>query len=338
MSSIRRVAELAGVSPASVTRVLSGYANVSDGLRDRVLAAVEETGYRPDLIASGLRRGRTNTIGMIVNDILNPVAAMLVDLIESELRVAGYGFILANSNGQSENDVESLNLLSQRRVDGLVASVSDDLNPDLIRGITQLTIPVVLVDRQVPTTSVNNVVSDHYSAGVEIAEHLLERGHRNVGLISGSLNAFPSRSRLDGLRDGLASEGCTMADDKVASGRGSEEFGRQSVARLFDSDTPPTALVIGNGNTSAFVGILAELQDRGLRIGEDVALVSGEDSPLARFHTPAISVIKRDINMLGRRATEVLLAHLNGEDTRAHSIVLPTRLVVRESSRRQFNA
>jgi LacI family transcriptional regulator len=319
-----------------VTRVLSGYANVSDGLRDRVLAAVEQTGYRPDLIAAGLRRGRTNTIGMIVNDILNPVAAMLVDLIESELRVAGYGFILANSNGQAENDIESLNLLSQRRVDGLIASVADDLNPQLMRSLAHLSIPVVLVDRQVPTTTVNNVVSDHYSAGLEIAEHLLERGHREIGLISGSLNAFPSRKRFEGLRDGLAAEGCTIRDDSIASGRGSEEFGRESVARLFDSAHPPTAIVIGNGNTSAFVGILAEMQAREVKIGQDVALVAGEDSPLARFHSPSISVVKRDTNMLGRRATEVLLAHLSHEDARAHSIVLPTRLVVRESSSRDF--
>jgi LacI family transcriptional regulator len=332
MATIRDVATRAGVAPSSVTRVLSGHPNVSIGLRERVLAAVQEVGYKPDLVAAGLRRGYTQTVGIIVNDVLNPVVAQMIDVVESELRRAGYGVILANSHGQADNDIENVLLLHQRRVDALVAAFSDDTNPELVAVLSTLPIPVVLLDREVASHDFSAVVSDHGMGARMLAEHLIDRGHREIGVISGSLTAYPSRSRVQGLSEMLARLGAPLRPEFVIAGRGSTEFGVESVGRLMDDPHPPTAIVIGNGNTPAIAGVIGELRRRGIKVGKDIALAASEDGPLLALHTPGITAMARDVEDLARRAATLALHRLDNKKPGVHTVVLPTRLIVRPST------
>jgi len=332
MATIRDVATRAGVAPSSVTRVLSGHPNVSDDLRERVLSAVQEVGYKPDLVAAGLRRGYTQTVGIIVNDVLNPVVAQMIDIVESELRQAGYGVILANSHGQPDNDIENVRLLHQRRVDALLAAFSDDQSRELVDAMSGLPIPVVLLDREMNSLDFSRVVSDHGMGARLLAEHLIERGHREIGVISGALTAYPSRSRVEALSEVLAKHGAPLRPTLIVAGRGSEEFGSQSVARLLDDPHPPTAIVIGNGNTPAIAGVIAELRRRGVRVGEDIALAGSDDGPLLALHTPGITVTARDVGDLARRAANLVLHQLENKRSSVHTVVLPTHLIVRPST------
>jgi LacI family transcriptional regulator len=332
MATIRDVATRAGVAPSSVTRVLSGHPNVSKELRDRVLAAVQEVGYKPDLVAAGLRRGYTKTVGIIVNDVLNPVVAQMIDVVESELRQAGYGVILANSHGQADNDVENVLLLQQRRVDALLAAFSDDNNAELVAVLSELPIPVILLDRVVDSQEFSGVVSDHGMGARLLAEHLIERGHREIGVISGALSAYPSRSRVQALSDVLANHGAALRPEFTLAGRGSAEFGAESVGRLMDDPRPPTAIVIGNGNTAAIAGVISELRKRGVRVGEDIALAGSDDGPLLALHSPGITVMARDVGDLARRAASMVLRQLENKRPAVHTVVLPTRLIVRPST------
>ena len=122
--NIKDVAKIVGCSPASVTRALSGYPHMRESLREKIIAVANEVGYRPDLLASSLRKGSSKTIGVLVSDILNPSITRIFDTIETELRDAGYGVIFTNSNGNSEYDLENLLILKQRRVDALIASLT----------------------------------------------------------------------------------------------------------------------------------------------------------------------------------------------------------------------
>ncbi|MET0457189.1 MAG: LacI family DNA-binding transcriptional regulator [Mycobacterium sp.] len=332
MATIRDVALKAGVAPSSVTRVLSGHPNVSVDLRDRVLAAVHEVGYKPDLVAAGLRRGYTQTVGIIVNDVLNPVVAQMIDVVEGDLRRAGYGVILANSHGQSDNDIENVRLLHQRRVDALLAAFSDDTNPELVDVLSALPIPVVLLDREIASHEFSAVISDHGMGARLLAEHLIERGHREIGVISGSLSAYPSRSRVQNIGQTLARSGVPLRPEFTIAGRGSTEFGVQSVARLMDDPQPPTAIVIGNGNTAAIAGVIGELRRRGLKVGEDIAIAGSDDGPLLALHTPGITVIARDVEDLARRAATLVLNRLDDKKPGVHTVVLPTRLILRPST------
>ena len=332
MATIREVAQRAGVSPASVTRVIGGYPNVSEGLRERVLEAVNAVGYKPDLLAAGLRRGTSHTVGVIINDILNPAIAQMVDIIESELRTSGYGVILANSNGDPANDLPSLLLLGQRRVDAIIASFADDTAEDLAAHLSGSTIPIVLLDRKTSVAGVSAVLTDHYSASCTLTEHLLEMGHTKIALINGDPSGYPSRERSKGFLDTLRKNGVSPQEAFQLSHRGSEEFGQSATADIFSLPSPPTALIVGNGNTGALAGVLGEIRSRGIVLGRDLALAASEDGPLASLHTPPITTLHRDISYFSLRATRLTLQYLSKE-TRHHSeILLAIYLVVREST------
>jgi LacI family transcriptional regulator len=332
MATIRDVANRAGVSPASVTRVIGGYPNVSEVLRGRVLAAVEEVGYNPDLLAAGLRRGTTNTVGVIINDILNPAIAQMVDIIESELRVKGFGVILANSNGDPANDLESLRLLKQRRVDGLIAAFSDDQQEELQQDLANLPIPTVLLDRKMDTPGISAVLTDHYAGASLLLRHFIDRGHREIGLINGSLSGYPSRARAYAYRDIMKEFDLPNRPELQMNERGSEEFGRRAIRELFSLDNPPTAIIVGNGNTGALAGVLGEIRDRRIRIGEDLALAACEDGPLTTLHTPPITTLRRDIVDFAMRATHLTLQMLEKKSDSSHEVLLPLTLNIREST------
>ena len=337
MATIREVAKRAGVAPASVTRVLNGYPNISDDLRERVMAAVAEVGYQPDLVAAGLRRGYTRTVGVMINDILNPAVAQWVDVIEEELHAADYGVILAHSRGEHENDLANLRLLNQRRVDGLIASFADDEHPALHEAIASLSIPVVLLDRQLRLDHISSVVSDHDYATRALVDHLVERGHRSIALFSGQPNAYPSRERMRAFAAALEAHGLPARAELQAAGRGSERYAAEALSKVLEMPDPPSAVIVGNGNSSALVGALHELRRRGLRIGQDIAVAASEDSAIAELHTPPITSIERDIPDVARRAALMMVGKLTSGSGQAHTVVLPTRLLVRPSTDWQYS-
>jgi LacI family transcriptional regulator len=332
MATIRDVAKRAGVAPASVTRVLGDYPNVSDDLRERVMAAVEEVGYQPDLVAAGLRRGYTRTIGVMINDILNPVVAKWVDVIEEDLRAAGYGVILAHSRGERDNDMSNLRLLHQRRVDGLIASFADDQHEDLVAAVRGLTIPVVLLDRQMGLDHLSAVISDHEYATSALVSHLVDHGHRHIALFTGQPHAYPSRERVKALTSVLHERGIPVRPELQIVGRGSEGYAASALSSVLELPVPPTAVIVGNGNMSALAGALQELRRRNIRIGEQIAVAASEQSALATLHTPAITAVERNVVDLGKRAAAMILSKLATGSSRAHTVVLPTRLIIREST------
>lgn len=334
MATIRDIAKAAGVSPASVTRVIGGYPNVSDSLRERVLEAVNEAGYKPDLLAAGLRRGTTKTVGVIINDILNPAIAQMVDIIESQLREAGYGVVFANSNGDPANDLEGLRLVLQRRVDALIASFADDQADELAKNLTNPRIPTLLLDRQMNVEGVSAVLTDHYSAAVILTQHLIDQGHTRIALINGSLAGYPSRDRAKAVKDTLIKNGFAVDESLFLSGRGSEDFGRSATQEVFGRDVRPSALIVGNGNTGALAGVLDEIRSLGIGIGTELALAASEDGPLCTLHNPPITTLRRDISDFARRATRLTLQQLESKSKNAYEVLLPMTLMVRESTNR----
>jgi LacI family transcriptional regulator len=190
----------------------------------------------------------------------------------------------------------------------------------------------VLLDREIDTHEFSAVVSDHRAGAQQLAEHLVKQGHRNIAVISGSLSAYPSRARVQAISDFLAKRGFPLRPEFQIAGRGSEHFGANAVACVMDDPRPPTAIIIGNGNTAAIAGVLGELRRRGVTLGRDVAIAGSDDGPLMDLHTPGITVMARDIEDLARRAANLVLNRLEHQGLGAHTIVLPTRLIVRPST------
>ena len=326
-SSMREVADLAGVAMSSVSRVLSNHPDVSPSMRTRVMVAVEQLGYQPDLLAQSLRRRATRSVGFVVGDIANPLLAEIVQGAETTLREAGYSMLLANSENDPVRDADDVRLFEQRRVDGLMLSVASEDNPDLTRLLAGIETPAVLIDRALPApASASAVLSDHRTGMRAAVEHLLELGHRRIGLVLGQ-PMRPTRERRLGLEDAYAARSLPPTYT-VVEGMLAPQHGRDATRRLLAADEPPTAIVAG-GN-QLLIGALGELRDSGMRVGGDISLVSCDSISVTELFSPPIAVVRRDTREIGRQAALLMLRHMSGEETRER-VMLPTEFVPRPS-------
>ena len=206
-AGMREVAQRAGVAMSSVSRVLSGHPDVSPKMREAVLAAVAELGYRPDMLAQGLRSRKTFSVGFTVSDIANPVLAGIVTGAEKRLRLAGYSLLLTNSEGDADLDAEHIRLLEQRRVDGLLLSLAEEHHPATVRALRELDLPTTLVDRDIPEgIRARSAIFDHRAGMAAAAQHLLDLGHRDVALIIGGPQ-LPARERRRGVEETFQESG-----------------------------------------------------------------------------------------------------------------------------------
>lgn len=318
-AGMRQVADRAGVAMSSVSRVLSGHPDVSPAMRDRVMAAVEDLGYEPNMLAQMLRRGATRTVGFVVGDISNPLLAQIALGAEVALREAGYAMLLTNSVNEAKLDATHIKLFQQRRVDGLLLSVADETSQDTITALQRVPKPCVLIDRDLALDEPASAVRSDHQAGITAAvEHLVALGHRQIALVAGSPHVRPTRERVAAIEEATAAHRGVRC--QVRSGAFTETHGSAATRELLDGRRPPTALIAG-GN-QILVGVLRELAARGLRIPADISVVTCDDVPLAEFLSPALATVSRDPYAMGASAAQLLLARLGGGEPRA--VTLPT--------------
>lgn len=322
---MREVAERAGVAMSSVSRVLSEHPDVSEGMRLAVMTAVQELGYRPDLLAQGLRRQRTMSVGFTVSDISNPVLASAVTGAERRLREAGYSLLLTNSEGDPELDARNIGLLEQRRVDGLILSLAEEHHVATATALRAVEIPVVLLDRDPsPGVLASRVSFDHRSGMAAATRHLVELGHREVALVTGGPRR-PARERRLGVEEtlaGVANGRCMMFE-----GEFSIEHGYRAVLAIL-AERRATAVIAG-GNL-LMQGALRAFHERGVSVGGDVSFIGCDDVAVAELHTPQIAVVRRDMEALGMIGAELLLDQLAGASEPGER-TLPTAFVARPS-------
>lgn len=331
--TMKEVALHAGVALSSVSRVLNDHADVSDAMRARVMDAIEELGYEPNLIASSLRRGSTRTVGFVVSDIANPLFADLAKGAERTLDESGYATVLTNSEGDASRDESMIRLLRWRRVDGLLLSVADERRPGTLAELAKFEAPIVLLDRVISTLedSASSVVTDHAAGMKEATGHLLDLGHRRIALISGSPKIRASNDRLSGFKRAYRAHKVPYPKDLLRLGTFDPSYGEEMVTELLGQDDPPTAIICG-GNL-LLVGVLRALRTARKKVGRDISLISCDDIPLAEFHTPPITVIERDTLRMGEVAAELLLERLMGPDLGPRTVVVETSLKLRKSTR-----
>ena len=326
---MRHVAERAGVAVSSVSRVLSGHPDVSESMREKVMNAVAELGYHPDLLAQSMRWRATLTCGFIVNDISNPLFAEMVKGAERALEASGYSMLLTNSEGNPERDVKAIRLLEQRRVDGLLLSLASETHGPTLDVLRSLDVPMVLIDREVPSdVPAARVMSDH-AIGVRAAvEHLVAEGHRRIAIIVGD-RLRPSNERARAFEEVVREHANTVAGEVVRVPY-SPEQGARAVRELLTREDRPSAVLVG-GN-QFLMGALETVSTMGLRLGRDLSLVGCDDTQLTRLHDPPITVIARDIVEMGRTAADVLLSSLRGAHLTPEPVVLPTVFEPRAST------
>jgi LacI family transcriptional regulator len=327
--TIKHVADYLGVAQSSVSRALNDHPDVSEEMKERVRLATQELGYEPDYLAQSLRRGATKTIGFVLRDISNPLFADLVIGAGNRLDAAGYSLLLMNSAQDPEQDVGHIKLFRRRRVDGLILSLQSEDQPGLTELVSSLEFPIVLVDRELPGVNAASVVVDNHSGMERAVQHLISLGHRRIAFISGSQDLLTTRERLRGYRAALQANGLSEAPELIRLKSYDQQFGYEQALDLLTRPEPATAIILGGIRLLA--GSLAACRQASFQVGHDVSIVSWDETELMRYLEPAISVILRHPQEMGRLAAELLIEQLDGEAPPRTALV-PTEYIPRAST------
>ncbi|MFI6516816.1 LacI family DNA-binding transcriptional regulator [Spirillospora sp. NPDC050679] len=326
MASVKDVARLAGVSVATVSRVLNESAAVSPGARARVLAAVDELGYRPNAVARSLRTDATRTIGLVIGDILNPFFTELARAVEDQARALGLSVVIGNADERPERQDHYVRTLLEQRVDGLLLCPTAEITP-LVRDTVAAGLPLVFLDRTLPGLEVPAVRADGAAAIDALVAHLRGLGHRRIAFVSGPALLSTGRERTDAFISALARHGLEVRPEYLEAGDFQAASGRAGAARLLDLPEPPE--VIFAGDNLMALGALDEIRARGLRIPGDVGLASYDDVPWFTHLDPPITAIGQPVQDLGRRAVRALAERVAGRPV--EPVTLQARLLVRRS-------
>lgn len=331
--TIDDVARAAGVARATAARALGSYGKVSRSTKDRVVRAAARLGYRPNGLARSLRSGSTGTIGVVIADITNSFFSRSTRGISDVASSGGYELLLVNTDEGRRIESQSVHTLMAKRVDGMIVAPAWTADPAHLRAATESNVHLVLLDRQVDGV-VADVVSYDARPGTSAAmTALIAAGHRRIAFVTAS--AAPdqlittTRARLDVFHERLSDAGVSDPDRYVRFGAYGESAAETVTAELLTESEPPTALLASD--TVIALGALRAIKKLGLRIPNDISLVTVDDAPWTDLVTPALSTVVLPSYAMGKIAADLLLGRIAGSDDPPRQVVLSTSFLARES-------
>src|SRR3954452_2321924 len=332
MTQMKDVAKQAGVSSSTVSRVLTGSAMVSEENRRRVNEAITALGYRPNRVASHLRRQKTHKIGVIVPDIENPTFSEAIRVIEDVAYREGYRVLLCNSEDQPEKQRAYLETLVDERVDGiiLVPFISDgrDVSAAIDRGI-----PLIAFDRPGADPRADAVIADDFDTGRRATEYLVEKGHKAIAFVSGIVELKPGADRLAGYETSMRKHGLIP---HVVSGGFKTEGGRSAMAALLESDHDMSAVIIANNMMT--IGALQVIRERKTRVPDELSLIVINDPWWTELVDPPLTAFALPVRRMAEAAVDLLFERIDGTRTQTTCVVYGGELRIRESVRSRESA
>jgi LacI family transcriptional regulator len=336
MSTISDVAQRAGVSAMTVSRVINNSGYVSATTRQRVERAIEELGYVPNALARQLRSKRTKTLALIVSDITNPFFTTIARGVEDVAAPRGFSVMYCNTDESAAEEAKYLHVLIERQVDGVLFVPTRSTGASF-RTLRTHRMPVVVLDRRVADRRVDSVRCDSEAGAHALTRHLISLGHRRIAVLTGRRTISTSVDRVAGCRRALEESRLELDDDLVRYG--GYNFGSLNQADgyqmarevLASASCRPTAIFAAN-NFIAF-GAIRALREAGLRVPEDMSVVAFDDLPGDWVLDPFLTVVVQPAYAIGRHATELLLDRIAGDpDAAGQAVVLPFELIIRRSS------
>jgi LacI family transcriptional regulator len=336
--TIKDVAMEAGVSTATVSRVLNQSGFVSDDIKERVYLAVKKLNYQPNAIARSLKQHKTNTIGIVIPDISNPYFMKISKGIEDIVQQKGYNLIFCSSDENPKKEEKLLQLLFEQRVDAIVLATAGG-SENMVKKINQAGVPIILVDRSVDAEDqkFDFVGEDNIQSTYELTKYLLEQGHRLIGVVNGLLEVSTGRERYEGYKKALEEYGIEEDTKYIFNGAFTQDGGRKAVDYFLNFSKKPSAILSFN-NIMTF-GVLLELTRRGYSIPEDIVVASFGDIEAAQLlKSPGIiSVVQKPYEM-GEKVGNILLKRLNNEqgpftEIFKPKLVTPEQNVIRNGGR-----
>jgi LacI family transcriptional regulator len=328
MSTIREVAEQAGVSLTTVSHVINRTRFVSDETREKVLAAMNALDYRPNALAQSLRSGKTHTLGLILPDSANPFYAEIGRHVEEYAFGLGYSVIFCNTERDIQKETKYVELLSDKQVDGVIfvaTGMTVTLEPLFSRKM-----PVVVCDREFPEFPADTLLTDNLQGGYLIGQHLLDLGHRRIACISGPSHITPGGERLIGFKKALMEGGLAEEDISILCGDYHPESGRELALELLSQAAPPTAIFACN-DLMAF-GVLEAAYICGRTVPEELSVVGFDDIDLASFTVPPLTTVCQPKDHFGYRSVQLLVERIADKTLPIRREILPVSLTLRKST------
>jgi LacI family transcriptional regulator len=331
MATIKQVARYAEVSVATVSRVINKTGYVSDDLQQRVYQAMDTLNYKPSALAQSLRNQRTQVVGVLIPLLDQPFFSALTYSIEQSLFASDYRTLICSSGENHLKEDAYIDMLLRQRVDGVIFAPMGQ-SSDNIRHLLERKIPVVIVDRDLPELKgVNRVLTDNYRGGYDGMCHLLELGHRQIGIIGAPFYSEAMIQRVRGTQQALMDFGVTPDPQMLITDTLQQfEMGYAAGRTLLDKPHPPTAIFALTDVIA--VGVLHTAATLGLKLPDDLSIVGFDNIPLASYVVPELTTIAQPIYQMGEMATQLLLRQMQNFETPVTTIVLKDELVLRKST------
>jgi LacI family transcriptional regulator len=325
--TIYDVAEKAGVSIATVSKVINNTGRISDKTRKKVLGVMDEIKYYPSVVASALTGKRTQTIGLLVPNLANPFYAELARSMEDRADELGFSIVICSTDYKEEKEDKYVSLLIRKRVDGFIIT-SGFNNVSLIKELINQKIPVALIAYNISRESLSTVSVDDYTGGYQATAHLAELGHQRIAVISEKVQS--SAERIRGYQNALKDYQLSFNETLLTETKATVNNGEKEAEKFLNLEEPPTAIFAFNDILA--IGAMGAVRKKGLSIPEDISVIGFDDTILARHCYPPLTTMAQPLEEIGDQAVELLVAEIEGKATKKQRILLQAELVVRQST------
>lgn len=327
--TIYDVAREAGVSMATVSRVVNNNPNVKPQTRKKVFEAIERLGYRPNAVARGLASKKTTTVGVVIPDISNSIFAEVARGIEDIANMYHYNIILCNADKKKEKEIRVINTLLEKQVDGLVF-MGGAVTDEHIQAFRTSTVPIVLCATTDESLQFPSVDIDHEGAAMDAVQELIRAGHQRIALIGGSLQD-PSigYARYAGYKKALEQAGIPFREEYVRIGNYRYESGMETMEYFLELKERPTAVFAVTDEMA--IGAIHRIQDFGLRVPQDISVISVDNTHMAAMVRPQLTSVAQPMYDIGAVSMRLLTKLMKNETVDTSRVILPHRLIARQS-------
>ncbi|MCR8656062.1 catabolite control protein A [Paenibacillus endoradicis] len=327
--TIYDVAREAGVSMATVSRVVNNNPNVKPATRKKVFEAIERLGYRPNAVARGLASKKTTTVGVVIPDISNAIFAEVARGIEDIANMYHYNIILCNADKKKDKEIRVINTLLEKQVDGLLF-MGGAVTEEHQQAFKTANVPIVLCATSDESGEIPSVDIDHETAAYDAVQSLIKQGHRRIAMISGTLED-PSNgyARFNGYKKALADAGIVYEDTLVRIGNYRYESGSDAMRYFLELANRPSAVFSATDEMA--IGAIHAIQDKGLQVPADISVISVDNSRMASMVRPLLTTVAQPMYDIGAVSMRLLTKLMKKEHVEQAQVILPHELIVRQS-------
>lgn len=328
-STIYDVAKVAGVSIATVSKVINNTGQISEKTRQRVLEVMKSLNYLPSAIASALTGKGTYTIGLLIPDLANPFFAEIARSVEDRGQELGFSVIMCSTDNNPEKEAKYFSLLKQKWVDGIILA-SGLQNESILTEYIDQNFPVALIAQDILTLTVDTVSVDDFMGGYQATSYLISLGHKKIGLLAEN-NLHSSKQRVGGYRSALEEKGIPFDEGLLYLSDSSLEASIQQAGRILDRSERPSAIFASNDLLA--IGIIQAARQRGILIPNELSLIGFDNTILAKTSDPALTTIAQPIREIGSLGVDFIIEKIKGKKNKKKRILLQPEIIVRNSTK-----